>query len=149
MARDKDKDLRREEAHPLEGAGIEPGTKEPEVVSPDAIIQPRTEISQRAGEVVWPKDRAGEIVTLEQGIGNLRQDQDKALALLEQGQLPAPMIDHPEIAERMIKVQIAQLNAMENAFKARTKANEMDAIREVSAFNQERIKGYIVMVLIP
>ena len=108
MARDKDKDLKHEET-PRED--IE-GKPQSESVMPDAIIQPQKETSQRTGEVVWPKDRAGEIVTLEEGVGNLRQDQEKALALLEQGQLPVPALNHPEIAEKMARVQIAQLNAM-------------------------------------
>lgn len=115
---------------------------EPEAVTPDEVIQPMSATSKEVGRVVWPKERAGEIRTLEKGIPDLKADQKKALATLEQGQLPAPMINHPEIGERFKKVQIAQLKAMEEAFKARTKADEMGAIRDVSEFNRERLKGY-------
>lgn len=120
-----------------------------ETYIPDEILRPQTETSGRVGEVVWPQDRAGEIVHLSDQLSKLRQNQLVALESFDSGKIPTNLPMHKEVSERYNKLQIDQLNAMQKIIEAQKKAklNEikagnLDAEREVSEFNRNRILEY-------
>lgn len=132
----------RQEVNPESQTGIEH-------VMPDEIIDSRKQLNERYGEVVWPNDRAGEMVRLSDELSRLRGNQLNALQSFEAGQIPSQFPMHNEVAKVYNDLQIQQLKAMQELVEAQkkaklteTKAGNLNAAKEVSEFNQKRLLDY-------
>lgn len=137
--------------HDQKGAELVPfdSPENTEAVMPDEILQPRQQLNERYGEVVYPQDRAGEIVRLSSKAEELRQGQLATLQSLEVGQIPGQFPMHNEVAKKYNEIQMQQFDAMQAIIDAQkkaklneTKAGNINAAKEVSQFNQERLVGY-------
>lgn len=128
---------------------LDPPQPDIETYIPNEIINPRSDISRQIGDVVWPKDRTGEIVNLGDELTKFRQNQMTAMQSFEAGQIPSQLPMHSEVSERYNNLQIAQLNAMQEIINAEKKAElteikagNLDAARKVSEFNRNRLLEY-------
>lgn len=120
-----------------------------ETYIPEEILKPQTETSGRVEEVVGPQDRAGEIIHLGDQLSKLRQNQLVALQSFDSGKIPTNLPMHNEVSKRYNQLQIDQLSAMQQIIEAQKKAKlteikagNLDAEREVSEFNRNRLIEY-------
>jgi len=120
-----------------------------ETYIPNGIAESRLDINKQIGEIVWPKDRAGEIVRLSKELEQLRQDQLTTMGNFETEQIPNQLPMHDKIAEKYNKIQIKQLEAMWELIDAQkkaklneTKAGNLNAKKEISEFNRNRLVEY-------
>ena len=125
------------------------GQTQIETYIPDEITKNREDIRQKAGELIYPKDKIGEIVRLSDETEKLKQNQLATIQSLEAGEMPNQIPMHDKVAEKLNEIQMLQLKSMENIIKAKekeeinkTKAENLDAAKEVSKFNQERLVNY-------
>lgn len=143
----------------MKNSTYEPGKERPKLVRmnqpsietyiPDEIIQPQNDISRRVGEVIYPQDRAGEIVRLSNEMEKLRQNQLAAIQGFEAEQIPNQLPMHTAVAQKYNEIQMQQLQAMQKLIEAQkkaklneTKAGNLNAAREVSEFNRNRLIEY-------
>jgi len=120
-----------------------------ETYIPDDIIKIHDKTNERIGETVWPNDRAGEIVRLSDELARLRQNQLTTLQNFEAEQVPTTLPEHNKVRKKYNKVQIQQLEAMQTIIEAQkkakineTKAGNLNAVKEISKFNQQRLIDY-------
>ncbi len=136
--------------HGQEGTELVPFSQQDiETYIPDEILQPRRESNQRVGEVMWPQDRAGEMVRLSDELGKLRQNQLATIQGFEAGGIPNQLPMHDKVAEKYNELQMRQMESFQRLIDAQekakineTKAGNINAAQEVSEFNQKRLIDY-------
>ena len=95
------------------------GQTQIETYIPDEITKNREDIKRKAGELIYPKDKIGEIVRLSDETEKLKQNQLATIQSLEAGEMPNQIPMHDKVAEKLNEIQMLQLKSMENIIKAK------------------------------
>jgi hypothetical protein len=132
-----------------EGKELSVDTSNAETVIPAEILTPRNETGQRVGEVVWPNDISEKIANLSNQLSLLEQNQEESLNSIQNGLVPQTPPNHDKISKEYNKLQISQLKAMQEILDAQKKTKlaeikvgNIDAEKEISEFNRNRLVEY-------